>query len=455
MKMKGKALFCALAIAAGMLSGCSGGNGQPSSQAPASSAAAPAASSEAASSAPADGEEVTLRINWWGGQERADITQEVINMYKQAHPNVTINAEFTSFDGYWEKMSAMSAARNLPDILQHDMRYLKQYVDKNLILDMTPYMNNGFDTADIPEVMLGGGTFDGKLYAVALGTNVWCVMYDPALFEKAGIPEPTNDWTWEDYEQICKSFKEKLDIYGDGEYAGSGYNGILYNLRQYGQSLYSEDGSQLGYTDDSIIEKVYALDKELYSAGAVAPPSVRIEIQETESEFLVTERAAMASQQWSNGFVTMCNAANRPIKMVLPPKAGDQTQWGGYIKPAQFFAIAADTQAPDTAVDFVNYFINDIDANLVLRGERGVPINSKVSAALAEQLSDNDRMVFEFVADAANYSSDLPPANPTIHGEVENLMSSISFQVEEGSLDPADAPAFFRSEVGQLYKNKQ
>ena len=428
MKMKGKALFCALMMAAGLLSGCSGGGDTPS-PAPASSTASPAASSKASSAEEKKDENVTLRVIWWGGQELADITQEALNMYKDAYPNVTFNAEFTSFDGYWEKLSAMSAARNLPDIIQHDMRYLKQYVDKNLILDMTPYVNNGFDTADIPESLLSGGTFDSKLYAVPLGTNVWCVMYDPALFEKAGIPEPTNDWTWEDYEQICMSFKEKLDIYGDGEYAGSGYNGILYNLRQYSQSLYSEDGSQLGYTDDSIIEKVYALDNKLYSAGAVPPPSVRIEIQETESEFMVTERAAMASQQWSNGYVSMCNACDRPVKMVLPPKASDQTQWGSYIKPSMFFAIAADTKVPETAVDFVDYFTNDIDVNLILRGERGVPINSKVRDALAEQLGDNVRTVFEFVTSAAEYASSLPPANPTIHGEVESLMLTLNFQV--------------------------
>ncbi len=39
---------------------------------------------------------------------------------------------------------------------------------------------------------LDGGKIDGKLYAINIGANAHAVLYDPAIFEKAGVPSTYN-----------------------------------------------------------------------------------------------------------------------------------------------------------------------------------------------------------------------------------------------------------------------
>src|SRR5690606_18470965 len=61
-------------------------------------------------------EDITLRIAWWGGQERADKTMKVLEMYTEANPHVSFETEFASYDAYFERLTAQAAGNNLPDI---------------------------------------------------------------------------------------------------------------------------------------------------------------------------------------------------------------------------------------------------------------------------------------------------------------------------------------------------
>ena len=75
----------------------------------------------------ASGDKVTLSLCWWGNQTRNDVTKKAVDLYMEQNPNVEIKVEFTDWSGYWDKLSAMAAGGNLPDIIQMDYSYLQQY----------------------------------------------------------------------------------------------------------------------------------------------------------------------------------------------------------------------------------------------------------------------------------------------------------------------------------------
>ena len=95
------ALVTSVAMLAGVMSGCgisapeqTTGTGADQNAPAAPSAAAPASDSS---------EPVTLRFSWWGGDARHEATLAVIEAYEKLHPNVTIEPEYGSYDGYSEK----------------------------------------------------------------------------------------------------------------------------------------------------------------------------------------------------------------------------------------------------------------------------------------------------------------------------------------------------------------
>ena len=104
-----KQLMAGMMAASMALSLAACGGSAASSAASAADSTSGAASTSTAASTSSD-EQVTLRFAWWGGDERANATMEVINKFMEENPNIKIEAEYGSSDGYHDKMATMTAS---------------------------------------------------------------------------------------------------------------------------------------------------------------------------------------------------------------------------------------------------------------------------------------------------------------------------------------------------------
>ncbi len=96
-------------------------------------------------------EQVTLRIAWWGSQDRHDRTLAVIELFEQKYPHIKIEAEFAGWADYWDRIATQAAGRNLPDIFQQDMQYIDLYSSRGMLADLMPYVESGaLDTTTFP-----------------------------------------------------------------------------------------------------------------------------------------------------------------------------------------------------------------------------------------------------------------------------------------------------------------
>ena len=63
-----------------------------------------------------------------------------------------------------------------------DYAYLDQYAKNNLLLDLTPYVEDGtLNLDDANADVLNSGKVDGKLYAVPIGINAPALLYNKAV----------------------------------------------------------------------------------------------------------------------------------------------------------------------------------------------------------------------------------------------------------------------------------
>ncbi|GAI81944.1 unnamed protein product, partial [marine sediment metagenome] len=194
-------------------------------------------------------EDITLRVSWWGSTDRNNKTLEVIELFEEKYPNIKIQPEFLGWTDYWGKMSVQAVAKNLPDVFQQSYAYLSLYAGKGLLLNLDPYVeNNRLDLTSTVEMEISGGRFNDKLYGVNLGTACDTYVYDPELFKKAGVEEPTPDWTWEDYIEKATKIHNALEIYADDSFPriGAGPEGFAFYLVQHGKTFYDKSGKKLG-----------------------------------------------------------------------------------------------------------------------------------------------------------------------------------------------------------------
>jgi len=400
----------------------------PSSPAPAATTApaAPAAGQPQATAAPAaasSGEPVALRFAWWGSQDRHDRTIKAIQLFQQRHPNITISYEFAGFDDYFTKMTTQATGGNLPDLMQQDYATITQWNGNNLLLPLDDLVKDGtINLSDVPKNSIEGGRLNGKLIAVNLGNNSQSIVLDVAAFEKAGVPLPAENWSWDDFEQTAMALHQKLGIWGHGASLSdiqlwkSLYLG-------YGQWAFSTDGKALGYTDDQKYVDYLKMVGRLQDAGAV--PSQQEDIAQyrttgVEATPIVPGKAAM-QYMWSNQVVAAWTAAgaDRKFKLIhLPRPKGGQAE--NYLKPSQFISITSGSKHPKEAATFIDFITNDVDANKILLGERGVPISPKIQDAIKPLLTPAQTETINYLAAVEKDNSPLPPPDPAVQTKLQD-----------------------------------
>ncbi|MBN2544297.1 MAG: extracellular solute-binding protein, partial [Spirochaetes bacterium] len=198
----------------------------------------------------------TLKVIWWGSQTRHEKTLKVIEMYQALNPDITIEPTYTSWDGYWEKLSTLAAGGEMPDVLSMTINNMAQYLEKNLIADMS---NIGtIDKQAIDPASLDSGRMNGKLYGVCLGANAMALGYNKDLFDKAGIEYPNEKWTWDDLEKASNALFSKLGVWGIGNISDAE---VDFFLRGKGESMYSKDAKDVGFTEKTAVEMMALINK--------------------------------------------------------------------------------------------------------------------------------------------------------------------------------------------------
>ncbi|TDF97729.1 ABC transporter substrate-binding protein [Paenibacillus piri] len=438
-------LFASLLLSA---AGCGGGAG--STVGSPESGSPPAADSKANPAAPADANAskapVKLRIAWWGGQARHDYTLKVIDMYQQKYPNVKIEPEYASFDDYWKKLAPQAAANDLPDMIQMDLSYLSQYGGRGLLEELRAYTkNNKIDVSAVSPNTLASGEYNGKLYQITLGINALGATVDPELAKKAGASVPDKDWTWDDMEALGKQLKAngkllmdymRYDVY------------FPYYLRTVDQKMYAADGASLGYADDKPFIDYYKRYQRWYDAGYLLPLDKLAQKKFTPEDDEMVLGNSFGSFAWSNQYVAWNSAAKRPTELI--PIPGPNGNKGLYLKASMGFSITKNSKQKEEAAKFISFFVNDIEANRIIKGERGVPISSKVKEALKPVLKPEESKVFDYVAWAEANSSPGDPPNPIGSVEVEKLLKDISEQILYKKIAVEDAAVKFRKEANAI-----
>ncbi|MGP4038483.1 ABC transporter substrate-binding protein [Gracilibacillus sp. D59] len=359
-----------------------------------------------------DKEEVTLRVAWWGGQERHDRTLQVIEMYEEQNPHVTIEAEYSGFDGYFDKLNTQLAAGNAPDVIQFGGN-LNDFVARDVILPLDDYVGNEIDTSLHGQSMLDSATFNDKLYGLTLGTTAWGLLLNETAFKEAGISMPSKEWTWEDFKEITPQLTENLDgTYGTGDFGEDGFGVFLAQRDKY---TYLDGEVGFGVED---VKDWFNLWKELRESGGAAIPEVQVSASQTPEQSLIVQGDVAIESIASNQLSAYAGATEDEFKLYPYPYNAETGKNGVSLRPSQYFAAYKDTKHPKEAAKFMNFFVNNVEATEILGNDRGAPVNSEVRANLIEKADELDQAVYNYI-DLVNETSDAPYI-PNLPGYNEN-----------------------------------
>lgn len=385
--MRFASLFLAGVMTASALTACTN---EPASTATNAPEAGKTAESTAEKSADKpSGDQITLRFMWWGGDARNEATLAVIDQYEKLHPEIKIEAEMNSDQGYIDKVSTMLANGTAPDILQQNVDSLPDFISRgDFFVDFKEYPDlfdaSGFDETFISQF----GTFDGKLLALPTGMSCLATVANTAAAEVCGV-DLTKQLTWDSMLTDGKALHEQNPDY----YYMNVDTKILceYVLRPYlrqktGESFIIDSEKKMSFTREQLVEVLQYI-KDCYDGGVFEPAedSATFKGQIHTNPKWIDGKFVFAYGPSSSISLLMDAIPETNCSVVQMPLAEDRVSDGFFADTPQYMTVNKSSAHVEEAVKFLDYFYNDAQAQETLKDVRSVPPTSTARSLCAEK----------------------------------------------------------------------
>jgi multiple sugar transport system substrate-binding protein len=274
-----------------------------------------------------------VTLTFWTGQtsDAEKLLEKLAGEFMQAHPNVTIKTSpgASVTDDLLQKLTAGFASNTYPDISYAYGAWSTELASSGRTLDISDYVANpSVKWEEFPEAARGTASPDGKTLGFPAVVDDLSLIYNPELFAAAGVAEPTNDWTWDDYRAAAKQITDPAkNIYG-ASYPVSGSEDTTWRLWpmlwQRGGEVLNDSEDEVAFNDQAGVDSL-----ELLRAMAVDDKSMYLDqTDEKQGPLFADGRVGMLiSGPWQ---LYDLKQAGTPYKVTfLPGYNGDHTTVSG------------------------------------------------------------------------------------------------------------------------------
>jgi multiple sugar transport system substrate-binding protein len=387
-------------------------------------------------------EPVTISITWWGGDARAELTQQAIDAFEDEYPNITVEPQFTDWTGYWDQLATSTAAGDSADVIQMDELYLASYGARGALQD---FADLDVDTSEISDEALATGQLQGTQYALPIGVAVYSIVANADLFAQYGVELPDDEsWTWDDYADIAQELSDKSGgaIKGTGAIGGLDAGSLKYWARSADNEVFDENNEVT--LDPQALADMWQFQLDLIDSGASQAGDAIFEGQAAGISGGPLATNAVALGMAYNTQITALQSANggdlRLLK--LPEPSGiDPNSY----KPSMYWAVSGTSEHPAEAALLVDFLLNSEAAAEVIGTERGIPANEAIRAFLADSLSPTDAAAVEYQERVTPGTS--PVVTPNGASGIEGILQRYTQEVLAGQTSPMDAAEAFIAEL--------
>ncbi|MBP8950742.1 MAG: sugar ABC transporter substrate-binding protein [Armatimonadetes bacterium] len=232
------------------------------------------------------------RIIWTTDDNPA--RQAQIDIFDQQFPHLKLTIDPANND--MSKIIVQTMAGIGPDVIDcYNRMQLHTYYQAGILEDITDWAKEAGTTPDVCwESARENMMIEGRQYGFPTNPGPWVIFYNKDIFDKAGLPYPSGDWTWDEFVDVAK----KLTLKEPGSRRNTTYGIMGYDIMeaiwQNGGSLYNKDGTRCALDSPEAIEAAQWLMDLQFVHGCAPSPS--------------EEEAMAAAGGWGQGIITLFDA---------------------------------------------------------------------------------------------------------------------------------------------------
>lgn len=161
--------------------------------------------------------ESALRFSYWGSYREHQMWEEIIEAFGRRHPGIGVKREYIT-GRYTDKIQKLLLAGEAPDVMMFADEHFPRFVPSGKLEPLDVYcrlpdraldLEKDFFRTSVPHFQA-----EGRAYGIPVFGGNCLILYNREAFREAGVPEPPERWTIDEFLATCRRLTADTD--GDG-----------------------------------------------------------------------------------------------------------------------------------------------------------------------------------------------------------------------------------------------
>lgn len=327
----------------------------------------------------------TVSFMVFGGPEELAAYESLVAAFHAAQSDVAVELRYVPDQAeYRRRLAADFSAGAAADVMLLNYRRFATFARQGGLEPLGPYLaqSEALDEDDFYTAVIDSFRFDGQLWCIPQNVSSLVIYYNQDLFDAAGLPYPSDDWTWGDF--LAAAQRLTVDQDGDGRPEQYGV-GIEPTLNRLAPFIWQAGGELV---DDPQNPTRLALDSP--EAQAALQWFVNLQTEHGVAPDAVAESAEGSESRFLNGTLAMYFNSRRgvPTYRTIKNFTWDVAPLPRGVQPASVlhsdgYCLAASSKEKEAAWKFIEFANGVAGQELVAETGRTVPSLRVVAASPA------------------------------------------------------------------------
>jgi multiple sugar transport system substrate-binding protein len=322
---------------------------------------------------------VLIRYAHWGGAHEIAVWEALQQRFHERQDRIYVKLEHVAGVAYHPKLMAMTVGRNAPDAMAIDDELFPELAENGLFADLAPWIARDAEIdvdAYYPQ-FAEAWLHKGKTYGLPYLGHVLMIYYNRAHLRAAGLPEPAEDWDWDEFLRYARALTRDLD--GNGRTDRFGFMrpfSLPYSLPwiwSFGGDELNEEMTHCTLNTPEALEGIrFAYD--LIHTHRVTPLMTELPNMPLENMFLTGQLSMLVHGPW-----WLNNCRREPTlewnvqHMPRGPK-GRATR-----ATSEAVGISSQSEHQDEAWEWIRFICGEEGQEIIARFEQGIPANREIA----------------------------------------------------------------------------
>ncbi|WP_022868758.1 ABC transporter substrate-binding protein [Schaalia vaccimaxillae] len=378
MKMRTTAVALSTAMIAALgLAACSGG-------------------SDSANSG-SSGDKVKVTWNMWAGSENDEKwVSDTADIVRSQNPDIELDTQTASWGDYFTKLTANASAGQMSCVTSMNGQRISTFHELLSPLTEEDLKTAGIDAANFSDGALDILSYDGNLYGIPYDVAAMMVYYNKDMLAETNTPEPTSDWTFDDFVATAKG--ATTDAHKGFGIGMGEFQWMALPIAKSGVQPVDESGN-LQLTDPAWVEAAQWYTSLVTKEGVADPVPSASEMGWGEEQYSNGNVAMAVDGTWNaQGYFT--NEAGFKAGAVRLPK-GENGSTGLVLGSGYGIAASCEGAEREAALKVLGSLVSKEAQDLIASSGRSYPSLKESQPLYFESLDESYREEVRAAFDAA------------------------------------------------------